>query len=277
MLFTPLNGLDRPGKPVAQLTLVGVCVIPTDVMKKRDKSGKVFYKGLANAFSHKEIECRNGLSAVLFVLVCLKNDGGQCRIALYRLWGTDGTVLCTESSFKKIVQVVLYAGGCFGWIIIKVVYMYIAVAVCSCILNTQQVFIGIIFGYLRGECHHLTGRGVGRHVGIAQIHIIFLDSHNPVHHLFHVCLLIALDSTPFTVDYILFGYVRVAYHKFFFYQILNLFHTDLSAHNCRGYFLGNLIDGTVFFLNATRSVCFQNRILNLVDGKSFAHTIALGN
>ncbi len=41
--------------------------------------------GFVHSFCHEKVECRDGLSAVLLVLIGLKNNGCQRSVALYAL------------------------------------------------------------------------------------------------------------------------------------------------------------------------------------------------
>ena len=69
------------------------------------------------------VESRNGLPAVLLILVGLENDGGQRGITLYGLRRTHRTVLGMESPVEDVLQIILYASGRLGGIVIEVMYM----------------------------------------------------------------------------------------------------------------------------------------------------------
>lgn len=90
----------------------------------------------------------------------------------------------------------------------------------------KKILIGIVFRHFRGEGHHLPGRRVAAHVGIAQVHIVLVDGHDAVHHMFHLSLFVALGVSPLAIDDILLGNLRPYFHQFFLYQILNLFYGD---------------------------------------------------
>ena len=76
----------------------------------------------------------------------------------------------------------------------------------------QQVFVGVVFCDFGGESHHLSGRCMATHIGIAQIYIVFIDSHDAVHYLFHLGLLVPLRIAPFTVDDVFLGNLRTHLH-----------------------------------------------------------------
>lgn len=42
----------------------------------------------------------------------------------------------------------------------------------------QQIFICIVFGYFRGECHHLSGGSMTAHIGVAQVDIVFVNGYD---------------------------------------------------------------------------------------------------
>ena len=76
---------------------------------------------------------------------------------------------------------------------------------CSCLLYTSR--------------HHLSGRRVTAHVGVAQIDIVLVDSHNTVHHLFHLGFLITLRIPPVSYTHLAIAdedYKDVAYFEPFY-------------------------------------------------------------
>lgn len=107
---------------------------------------QMFYECFVNTGSHEEIERGYGLSAVLFVLVGLENDGCQRGVTLYRLRSAYAAVFCVETACEYVVKVVLEACGGFGRVIVEVVYVYIPHAVRTGVFHAEQVFIGIILG-----------------------------------------------------------------------------------------------------------------------------------
>ena len=170
-----------------------------------------------HTFCHEEIKSRNRLSAMLLILVGLEDNGSQRSITLDALRGTNTTVLCAETTFKEVVHIILDTGCRLCRIIIQVVNVNISQLVCFGKTFRQQVFIRIIFGYFGSECHHLSGRRVTAHVGIAQVDIVLVDGNDAVHHLLHLGFLIALRIPPFAINNIFLRYFRAYFHQRLFY------------------------------------------------------------
>ena len=85
---------------------------------------------LVNPFGHKEVKSRNGLSAVLLVLICLEDDGCQCGVTLYALRSSYASVFSAETPFKQIIHIILYASSSLGWIVVEVMNVYVAQLMC---------------------------------------------------------------------------------------------------------------------------------------------------
>ena len=177
----------------------------------------MFTERLSHPFRHEEVESGNCLSPVLLVLISLENDSSQCRIALNTLRGTDTTILCAESTFEKIVHVILDASRCLGRIIIQIVDMNVTQLVRFGKTLRQQIFISIILSHFRCESHHLSGRCVAAHVGVAQVDIILVDSDNAVHHVLHLGFLVPFRISPFAIDDILLRHFRPHLHQCLFH------------------------------------------------------------
>ena len=226
-----------------------------------------------HSFCHEEIESRNRLSAMLLILVGLKDDGSQRSIALDALRGADTTVLCAETAFKEVIHIILDAGCRLCRIIIQVVDVNVSQLVRFGKTFRQQVFIGIIFSYFGSERHHLPGRRVTAHVGVAQIDIVLVDSHNAVHHLFHLGFLITLRIPPFAIDDVFLRYFRPHFHQRLFYQVLNLFYGDRGGSKLTDNIHGDVSNQLLLILNSTCTECFTDCILNLTDREIFSFTI----
>ena len=182
-----------------------------------DERSQVLAERLGHPFRHEEVESGNRLSAVLLVLVGLENDSSQCRVALDTLRSTDAAVLCAESSFEEVVHVILDASCRLGRIIIQVMDMNVAQLVRFGKTFRQQIFVSIIFGHFRCESHHLPGRCVAAHVGVAQVDVVLVDSDNAVHHVLHLGFLVPLRIPPFAIDDILLRYFRPHLHQCLFH------------------------------------------------------------
>ena len=170
-----------------------------------------------HSFCHEEVESRNRLSAMLLILVGLKDDGSQRSIALDALRGADATVLCAETAFKEVIHIILDAGCRLCRIIIQVVDVNVSQLVCFGKTFRQQVFIGIIFSYFGSERHHLSGRRVTAHVGVAQVHVVLVDGDDAVHYVLHLGFLVPLRVPPFAVDDVLLGHFGAYLHQCLFY------------------------------------------------------------
>ena len=220
-----------------------------------------------HSFGHEEVECRNGLSSVLLVLVGLEDNGRQCGIALYGLWGTDAAVFCVEPPLEQVVQIILYAGGRFGRIVVEVVDMDVPVPVRLRVLWWQQVLVGVVLGDFRGKRHHLSCRRVARHVGVAQVHVVLVDGDNPVHDMLDLRLAFALDVSPLPVDDVFLGHFRLGFHQFRFHQILDFLHSDGRLRDACRHFPGYCPDLAVPVLYAGGPERFSDGVADLVCRK----------
>ena len=145
---------------------------------------------LPHARGEEEVEGRNRLAAVLLVLVCLENYRRERRVALYGLRGAYTAVFGVESAPENVFQVVLYAGRGLGGVVV-------------------EVFEGVVLRHFRSERHHLSGGSVRRHVGVAEVDVVFLYGDNPVHDGLHRSALVALGIPPLAVENVFLGNVRV--------------------------------------------------------------------
>ena len=163
---------------------------------------------------------------MLFILVSLENNGSQGSIALNALRGTYTAVFGAESTFEEVIHVILDASRRFGRIVIQVVDVDVSQLVGFGKTFRQQIFICIVFGYFRGECHHLSGGSMTAHIGVAQVDIVFVNGYDTVHHMLHLGLFVSFGISPFPIDDVLFGYFRTNLHQLFFYQVLNFFYRN---------------------------------------------------
>ena len=177
----------------------------------------MFAERLCHPFCHEEVEGGDCLSAVLLVLVGLEDDGGKRSITLDALRRADAAVLGAEATFKEIVHVILDAGGRLCRIVIEVVNMDIAQLVRFGKTFRQQIFIGVVFGDFRCKCHHLSGRRVAAHVGVAQVHVVLVDGDYAVHYVLHLGFLVPFRVPPFAVDDVLLGHFGAYLHQCLFY------------------------------------------------------------
>lgn len=145
---------------------------------------------------------------MLLVLVCLEDDRSQSCITLNALWGADTAVFGTETAFEQIIHVILDTSRRFCRIIIQVMNMNVSQLVSFGKTLRQQVFISIIFGYFRCKRHHLSGRCMAAHIGVAYVYSFLVDSDNTIHDVLHLGFLVSFRIPPFTVDDVLFGDLR---------------------------------------------------------------------
>ena len=213
---------------------------------------------------------------MLLVLVGLEHDSSQRGITLYRLGRAHGAVFGVETAVENILQVVLHAGGRLGGIVVEVVDVNVALAVRPPVAHPHQILIGVILGHLRGEGHHLPGRRMRRHVGIAQVHVVLLDSHDAVHHLLHRGAFLALLGAPLAIDDEALGHRRVAPHQMALDQILNLLDRNLALVDGGGHLAGNLFHRS-FVVDTIGPIGLGNSPLDFGNRETLLGTIALGN
>ena len=238
---------------------------------------EVLAETLQDARRHKMVESRNGLPAVLLILVGLENDGGQRGITLYGLRRTHRTVLGMESPVEDILQIILYASGRLGGIVIEVVNVYVAFPVRPSITNPDQIFIGIIFRDLRGECHHLPCRCMRRHIGIAQVYVVLLDRHDTVHHLLHRCALFTFFGTPLPINDKFLRYRGIAHHQFALYQILNLFYRDILPIDGSGNLGRNLFNRGLVVVHTVGTISLSDSPLDFLNREVLFGSITFRN
>ena len=236
---------------------------------------QMFDERFEHARRHEEVERGDRLSPVLFVLVRLEDDRGQRRVALYRLRRPDRAVLGVEPAAEQVVQIVLYAGRRFGRVIVQIVDVDVAVAVRSGIADAEQVFVGVVLGHFRCESHHLAGRRVRRHVGVAQVDVVFLHGHDAVHDLFDRGALVTLDVAPLAVDDVFFGDVGVAGHQFLFHEVLNLLDGNHLVGDGGGHVGGDLPDRVLLIVDSAGTVGFGHGADDFVQRESFAFPVPL--
>ena len=138
--------------------------------------------------------------------------------------------------------------------------MDISQLMCFCILFRKQVFICIIFGNFRSKSHHLSGRSMARHIGIAQIDIILVDGNDTIHDVFDLRFPVAFRISPLAIDDVFLGYFRLNLHQFCFHEVLD-------SLDCNGRFskvfddtLRDFINHCFLMFQASSNKCFTNGI-----------------
>lgn len=183
---------------------------PRERAAERHAVAYVLDERLPHARGEKEVEGRNRLAAVLLVLVCLENYRRERRVALYGLRGAYAAVFGVESAPENVFQVVLYAGRGLGGVVVEVVDVDVSVAVGARVLYAYEVFEGVVLRHFRSERHHLSGGSVRRHVGVAEVDVVFLYGRSiPSRTVFIEVRLSPLGIPPLAVENVFLGNVRV--------------------------------------------------------------------
>jgi len=118
---------------------------------------------------------------------------------------------------------------------------------------------------------------VARHVGIAQVDIVFVDGHNAIHDMLHLSFLVTFCVSPFSVNNILLGNFGTNLHELLFYQILNSFDRDCGRCKMGNYLHGNISNQFVFVRYARGIERFGDCVFNLADGKVFFFPISFND
>ena len=155
--------------------------------------------------------------------------------------------------------------------------MYVAFPVCPSITNPDQIFIGIIFRDLRGECHHLPCRCMRRHIGVAQVYVVLLDRHDTVHHLLHRCALFTFFGTPLPVNDKFLRYRGIAHHQFALYQILNLFYRDILPIDGSGNLGRNLFNRGLVVVHTVGTISLSDSPLDFLNREVLFGSITFRN
>ena len=231
---------------------------PSEYAKERHRIDDVLAEGLQHARSHETVEGRNRLPAVLFVLVGLEDDRGQCGVALDRLRRAHRTVLGGEAAPVDVLQIVLDAGRGLRGIVVQVVNMYVAVAVRAAVAHAHEVLQRIVLRDLRSEGHHLPGGRVRRHVGVREVDVVLLHRHDSVHDPLDRRTAVALDVAPLAVDDIAFGDRGIEAHQPLLDHVLNLLDRNLVLRNRSGDLRRHTGDGLLLVRDAARTVGFRD-------------------
>ena len=138
----------------------------------------LFYIWRAHEGSQIEVESRDGLTAVHFVLCRLHGDASQHRSRLNALGGSAAAVAGVESVLQYVVQRMLHAGERFRGVVVLVVNVDVVVHHRVANLFREQVVVDERFCRLARELHHHARRRVGVHVCVLTRHVVVLDVDN---------------------------------------------------------------------------------------------------
>ena len=185
-----------------------------------------FNVAVAHVRSEVEVERRNGLSSVHFVLCSLQGDTTQDASGFNAFGRARFSVSGREPVLQDVVQRMLHASQTLGRVIILVMDVQVILADSFQYFIAQQIVVNKRLGSLAGKLHHHAGRSVGVHVGVFAGNVIRFDVDDLQEHIARFCL--AGNAALVAVSYILLGYVfTAALHQFQFNQILDGFHCHL--------------------------------------------------
>ena len=122
---------------------------------------KLFLECLANERCQIEVECRDGLATVHFVLNGLHRDAGKHAGGLDTLGRSALAVTRLKAVLKHYVQWVLDTGQALSRIIVLIVNVNIASGDRFPYVLGEQALVDIGLRGFRSELHHHTGRSVG--------------------------------------------------------------------------------------------------------------------
>ena len=90
----------------------------------------MLHKRLVYPRCHKVVKGGDCLTTVLLILIGLENDRCESGVALDALRSADTPILCVETPFVEILQIVLYTSSGLGGVVVEVVNMDIPTPVC---------------------------------------------------------------------------------------------------------------------------------------------------
>ena len=164
--------------------------------------GKGAAEGLGDAGRHRIVKVRNGLAAVLVVLVGLERDAGQRRIGTDVVRLPQEAVAGREAALKQAQQVDLAAGGGQREEI-EVVDVDIALTVRPGVLGVEDEHFAELLGALGAVLEHGAHGGVAVDIGVFALDVVFergfegqilVDLHQAGVHLAHAGALVAIED-----------------------------------------------------------------------------------
>ena len=160
-----LRGVHRGVHRLALLVL-----IQTVLDDLRELSAVLLAEGLADALRHAVIEVRDGLAAVLVVLVGLDRDGRQRRVAADGLGLAQEAVAGREAVLEQADDVDLRAGG-RERVEIEIVDVDVSLAMRLGVLRTEQVRLVVGLRARRADLQHRAHGGVAVDVGVVALEV----------------------------------------------------------------------------------------------------------
>ena len=166
--------------------------------------GECAAEGLLDAGRHGVIEIRDGLAAMLVVLVGLERDARQRRVRADVVRLTQEAVTGRKTALEQLEQVNLAAGGGQGEEI-QVVDVDVALAVCACVLRVENEHLVELLRALRAVLEHRTHCGIAVDVGVLALYVvlerglesqILINFHQTGIHLTHAGALVTVQDVP---------------------------------------------------------------------------------
>ncbi len=177
----------------------------------------------ANKGCQIEIECRNCLASMHFILGGFERYAGDDTCGFYALCGARLAMAGNETVVEDIVEGMLYTGEAFGRVVVFVVYVYVVVAHGVASLGCEQIVVYEWFCSLAGELHHHACGRIGVHVRIFAGDVVVFCLDDFMEHVAGLGLsgnaaLVAIG------DIALGNFLSGAVHEFELHHVLNVFY-----------------------------------------------------
>ena len=127
-------------------------------------------EGFCNALCHAVIKVRNGLAAVLVILIGLNGDGGQCGVACNALGFTEIAMSGGKTAMEQPDNINLTAGG-GQRIKVKVVNVNVTFPICLGMLGAEEICFVIGLRPCCTDLEHGAHGGVAVDVGVIPLHV----------------------------------------------------------------------------------------------------------
>ena len=208
--------------------------------------------GLVDAWCEGVVEVRNGLTAVLLVLVGLEDNGGEGSGSTNGIWRAEEAVTGVKTMLKHLKDVGLAASQSTGCHEVEIVNMNVAMIMSIGEFWLEQAELSVFLGTFCAELEHLAHGGVAVDVCVTTLHIGIFSSvglRNGAVNLHKFRLGIA-DAAALSAifDVGLGGALEGGFHENFLDDILDLFdrwNTSLDFLLCSaGDLLGDVF-GTI--------------------------------
>jgi len=186
-----------------------------------------FFVGLSDSWRDSIVEVRDGLAAMLVVLVGLDGDTCQCSVAFDVVWLSEMAVTCWKSALKQFNQINLAAGH-GQRVEIHVMDVNVAAVVSLGIFRIYDIHLIKLFGAFGAILQHGSHGCVAVDVGVFTFDVYFfclfkgqilVDMHQLGVHASDAC-------TFSTVQYIFLGCsCMTVFNKYLFHRVLYLLYS----------------------------------------------------